>query len=106
MAETVQATYDELRSVATALEGLASQADAVFTNVNTNRDALNGEWMGFSYNSFAGEMDGEILPGLKKLADALRSASAATTQISTQFETVETEDGSKISGISAPTTLS
>ncbi len=106
MAEPVQATYDELRSVATALEGLAARADSVYTNVNTNREALNGEWMGFGYNSFAGEMDGEILPALQKLAAALRTASATTTQISTQFDTIETEDGQKISGISAPSTLS
>ncbi len=105
MADKVQATYDDLRSVASALDGLAARADAVYNNVSSNREALNGQWMGFGYNSFASEMDGEILPGLQKLANALRSASATTTQISTQFETVETEDGQKIRSISAPSTI-
>ncbi|MEM1003204.1 MAG: WXG100 family type VII secretion target [Bacteroidota bacterium] len=105
MAEPIQAIYDELRSVAAALEGLASQADGVHSTISANRDALSGEWMGWGYESFSEEMDGEIIPGLKKLANALRTASTTTTQIATQFETTESEEASKISAISAPTTL-
>ena len=101
----IQATYAELTTTIGQLEALADRTDKILSDVSGIRDSLNGEWIGFGYNSFAQEMDGEIMPGLKKLATALRTAGMTVSRISTEFDTTESTGRQMVQSISAPSLL-
>lgn len=101
----IKATYAELQTTVRQLEDLAGRTDQILKNVSDVRGTLNGEWIGFGYNSFAQEIDGELLPGLKKLANALRTAGMTVSKISTEFDTTELTGKQMVQGISAPSLL-
>ena len=101
----ITATYADLEQAIQQLDALAGRADEILKYVSDTRGGLNGEWMGFGYNKFAQEMDGEILPGMQKLGNALRTASMTVSKISTEFVTTESTGEQMVQGISAPSLL-
>lgn len=51
----------------------------------------SGDWLGSGARAFYGEMDGQVLPAMRKLVEALAAAAAAATRISGIAAQAETD---------------
>lgn len=101
MVQEVKSIYADLQTISTQFGTLSDQANAVLNEISTKRGNLEGEWVGFGYNSFSGEMDGDIIPSLLKLKDALISAQTQVTTISNQLLNEEVNNSQPINLINA-----
>ncbi|MEM7800645.1 MAG: WXG100 family type VII secretion target, partial [Chloroflexota bacterium] len=90
---------------ATRLGELHAQAQDVLNKVSNPRQNLSGQWVGFGYDSFASEMDEDILPALKRLIAALENGQTQMTTVARQFEETERTDAVQINAIQAPSLI-
>lgn len=91
-APRVRGDYDALSKIA---QGFARQASAL-EQINRQlmeREATlhSGDWVGKGATAFYREMDGEVMPAMKRLAAALSSASQVTRQIVQILQAAEQE---------------
>ena len=91
MADEIQADYDKLSQ-------FASQAQATQAMTPKVRSAMQklqqGGWIGRGADAFFSEMNGLVLPGLKRMETALQSGSQVTKEISQKMRTAEEEASS------------
>lgn len=91
-ADTLQADYERLEGIAARF---CSQAEQVFQLGQTLRSRMGalrrGGWAGVAASTFYDEMDGEVLPALARLAQALQAAQETTLQIKRTFQQAEAE---------------
>lgn len=104
-APEIRALYQDVTQAATRLGELMAQAQDVLNDLNSNRDPLSGEWIGFGYDSFADEVDNEVFPAVKDLVSALEKGQIQMTDIATKFEETESTDGDRIKAIQAPSLI-
>ena len=81
MADLLQAKYDELEQIAASFHELAARAKIISNSLSTIRADLQGEWEGYGSDQFMIEMDGEILPAMVRLDQALASTASLVTTI-------------------------
>ena len=92
VAETVQAQYETLEKIAARFGAQSQTQQQMIQNVRQRMDALrHGGWIGKGSTAFFSEMDGEVLPALQRLFDALRQAQVITTQIGATLHAAEDE---------------
>ncbi len=92
MADEIQADYDKLGQVASKF---ANQAQATSDMTRKVRAAMQkleqGGWMGRGADSFFKEMNGVVLPALKRMETALQTGSQVSKEISQKMRTAEDE---------------
>lgn len=95
MAEQIQVSYDELEQVAQQFGSQSENAQQIVQQITSAVDELrNGGWQSAQANNFYSEFDGEVLPALNRLVQALSEAQSATNQISTELANAEDEAAS------------
>lgn len=95
MADEIQADYDKLSQVASKF---ASQAQATRDMTSKVRAAMQkleqGGWIGRGSDAFFKEMNGTVLPALKRMEAALQTGSQVSKEISQKMRTAEEEASS------------
>lgn len=97
--DPLKADYQELLQAFVQLSRLAEQAQDVRRSLQQNREALDGEWIGFSSDKFFSEMDDYVLPSLKKLEEALQSSAKTMGEISRRLSEAEQIEASNIQAV-------
>ena len=81
-APRIQAQFDDLKKIAETFNQGADEIQTMTKNLMSCKDTLkNGDWKGKGADQFYNEMDGEVLPTLKRLNEALAQASQITNQV-------------------------
>jgi len=98
-ASKVRSDYDQLKSA----QGMfSSQADAtrqMNSNVNSKMEKLKGgDWYGKGADKFYSEMDGQVMPALKRLERALDQAAEVTGKIMRIMKQAEDESKRLLGG--------
>ena len=89
---TVRAHHDELRTI----RGTFSQEGEAIADMNQTLASCmetlqGGDWIGKGATAFYAEMNGEIMPALKRLRAALAEAARISQQISNTMREAEEE---------------
>ncbi|MEM7801665.1 MAG: WXG100 family type VII secretion target [Chloroflexota bacterium] len=92
----VKIDYQEILQAFIRLSRLAEQAHDVHRNLQNNREALDGEWIGLGSKKFFGEMDDYVLPSVKKLEEALQNSAKLIADISRQLSDLEQAESAYI----------
>jgi WXG100 family type VII secretion target len=91
-APRVRADYDALRQMAADWRQQANDTARSLQQIRSQFQTLeSGDWVGKGATAFFGEMNSQVLPTLKRLADALSAAGDTTQQISQLMKTAEDE---------------
>jgi WXG100 family type VII secretion target len=89
-ADRSRADYRQLTTIAKAWQTESSNAAELLRTLQQHVErARGGAWVGKAASAFLAEMDGTVIPSLKRLIAALADASTATKQISTEFKAAE-----------------
>ncbi|MBX7214435.1 MAG: WXG100 family type VII secretion target [Thermoflexales bacterium] len=88
----VRSNHDELKTIASKFSSEAEAVNQMNQNLNSNIETLKGgDWIGQGAKAFYAEMDGQVMPSLKRLASALGEAAKVTNQISQTMQNAENE---------------
>lgn len=91
-ANIIQGRYDELGEAASRFSAYSDSVKSLQGTILRQLDNLrNHGWIGKGADSFYAEMEGELLPGLNRLINALGDASSATNRIADTFRKAEDE---------------
>lgn len=94
-APRVRADYDALRQMSADWRQQASETAKSLQQLRSQMQTLEGgDWVGQGATAFYGEMNGQVLPTLKRLTDALNAASDTTQKISALMKQAEDEAAS------------
>lgn len=92
MAEVIRVDYEALAKIA---DRFGQQSEAVADMLTVVRGAMkpleSGGWVGRGSDAFFAEMNGEILPAVQRLADALGQANVVSRQIGELMQGAEDE---------------
>jgi WXG100 family type VII secretion target len=92
MANVIQTDYEQLAQIARVFE---EQHATVTRQLKALQDAVNvlrnGGWEADAATAFFADMDGDVFPGIERLAQALVLAGDTTTQIAQTFKQAEQE---------------
>jgi WXG100 family type VII secretion target len=89
---TIQADYDELARMTRELDNEYDMALTLIFRIQNGLEALRaGGWVGRGARKFFDEMDHDVMPGLRRLADALETGSTAVRQIEQLVREAEEE---------------
>ncbi|MCB0047358.1 MAG: WXG100 family type VII secretion target [Caldilineaceae bacterium] len=89
-APIIQANYERLEQVAARFAHAAATQERLIRTVRRQADMLiGGSWEGRGAEAFARELDDEVLPAMKRLADALREAPQVTGRIAAVVRSAE-----------------
>ena len=91
MTSEVQIQYEEMERIAGQF---ASQADAIgqmMRNINAKMEDLRPDWIGRGSEAFFNEMEGEVLPAVNRLCDALLMGDQVSKQIVQTLEAAEND---------------
>lgn len=90
--DIIQAQYDELANIANRFGRQAEASQQVIAGLRQAMEPLqSGGWQGRGSAAFFGEMSGELLPAMQRLAAALQQSQTATRQISQVMQAAEEE---------------
>jgi WXG100 family type VII secretion target len=90
--EIVQANYEQLAELATRFQQQADRVQQMTQRVHRNVGALQGGgWQGKGVQAFSREMEGEVLPAVRRLEGALAEAGRVTLNISAVLRQAEEE---------------
>lgn len=91
-APRVRADYDQLRGMASQFGGQAQAAQQTLQALQRELDVLQGgDWVGKGASAFYAEMGSQVLPTMRRLANALASAQQTTLQIHQVMAQAEAE---------------
>lgn len=91
-APRVRADYDVLKQMTSDWRQQASDTTRTLQQIRSQVQTLQGgDWVGKGATAFFGEMNDQVLPTLKRLADALSAAGDTTQQISQLMKQAEDE---------------
>lgn len=90
-AEVVQSQYDELKKVADRFGRQAEAQKQLQQRVARSMQSLQGGWQGKGSTAFFAEMNGKVLPVMKRLEQALAHARITTNELSTLVRAAEEE---------------
>ncbi len=92
-AEVVQSQYEDLKKIADRFGRQAEAQKQLQQRVARSMSALQSGWQGKGSAAFFGEMNGKVLPVMKRMEDALRQAQVETNAIGQLIKVAE-EDAS------------
>lgn len=90
-AEEIRADYDQLVQVVNRFNAQGQQIQQMTQNVQRSMETLRGGWEGRGSQAFFNEMQGNVLPGVNRLHQALAQAARVTQQISQTVKQAEEE---------------
>lgn len=86
----VRASYNELND---ASRRFAAQSEAIAASLNQVKNSMapleGGGWIGEAASSFYNEMNGDVLPAVDRLRNALEVAGQITQQIANTLKQAE-----------------
>jgi WXG100 family type VII secretion target len=82
MADIIQADHEGLQSVATKFKQQSGDVSQMYQSVLSRMNRLKNDWIGHGSEAFFAEMEGEVLPAVRRLIEALAQASQVTHEIS------------------------
>jgi len=90
-ADEIRADYDQLSQVSSRFQNQSQATQEMIQSVRSSMDELKGGWEGRGSNAFFSEMQGEILPAVNRLRQALQQAARVTQQIAQTVKQAEEE---------------
>jgi len=96
MPAQIRVDYEQLDQVAAMCAQEASSMSQLYMNINEGVEQLRGGWGGDAAAKFFAEMDGLVMPNLKKLFDAFDNAEQQIKTISSKFAEAEQQASSKL----------
>lgn len=91
--------YDALMQIAQAFARQSHAAGKTLTKVSRAKDTLQfGDWAGKGAKAFYTEMDQDVLPGVRRLSEALQSAQQVTLKMIRILQGAE-QDASRLLGV-------
>lgn len=97
MAEVIQANYEQLEEIKAKFGQEAEAAQGMQQNLTKAFKPLeDGGWLGRGADAFFNEMNGELLPAVRRFIEALLKAGQVTGEIAELFHTEEQEAASVV----------
>jgi len=94
--DEIRANYRELDEVAGKFTNQAQAVEAMTKGLRGRMNPLeSGGWQGRGSQAFFAKMNGEVLPALKRLQDALTMASQVTKEASQTIKQAEQQGASR-----------
>jgi WXG100 family type VII secretion target len=91
-APKVRAHHEELQKISGSFSSQSSAIAGINGKMNSAFQTLRGgDWIGKGANAFFKEMEGEVMPSMKRLEKALADAARVTNQISQTMKQAEDE---------------
>jgi WXG100 family type VII secretion target len=91
-AQRIRVDYDSLAQISQIFARHSEETQRIIQRVQQQKDTLeSGDWVGKGATAFYQEMDGEVLPALKRLATALSTSDRVARQISQIMNQAEEE---------------
>jgi WXG100 family type VII secretion target len=88
----VRSNHDELKTIASKFSSEESAVNQMNQTLKSNIDTLQGgDWIGPGATAFYQEMNGDVMPSLKRLQQAMGEAARITNQISQAMKNAESE---------------
>jgi WXG100 family type VII secretion target len=85
-----RADYEALKQITQLFADAAQQIDSQNRDLNARAKVLeDGAWVGQAAQAFQAEMNGIVMPSMRRLANALGDAQRTTAQISAAFKEAE-----------------
>ena len=94
MADEVKADYEQLEQVANKFSNQSEEIQQMLQLVNSNMDKLEPDWIGRGSEAFFSEMQGEVLPAVMRLQQALEEANQVTKEVVQTMQQAEEEASS------------
>lgn len=91
MTDVVRVDHDQLEKVTKTFGAQSSAVGQMNQQVVRAMQQLKSGWIGRGSDAFFAEMEGKVLPGVRRLVEALAEASRATRQISELIKTADEE---------------
>jgi WXG100 family type VII secretion target len=91
MSDEIRADYQQLEQISQRFANQAQAVQQTAMNVSRSMQKLQGNWVGRGSNAFFREMEGVVIPGVKRLFAALQEASTKTRQIAQTVKQAEEE---------------
>lgn len=98
----IQVNYEQLEQIAQLFSRHTQQFEAYDRQLRQMTDQLKSGWIGMGADAFFDEMEGEILPRLKRLIEAFEASNRAVTQISEVMAAAEEQAGGVIRDVGSP----
>lgn len=99
-ADVLQAQYEQLEIIARRFTSQADASRLITSHVRRDMTRLRDSWSGRGAVAFLQEMEGEVLPALKRLIDALDKANHTVYAICTTLQAAEREAEALFKGTS------
>lgn len=90
-AEEVKADYDQLDQVASRFANQSQEIQQMLQQVRNQMHKLKDDWIGRGSDAFFREMEGELLPAVNRLQQALEEAGRVTKEITQVMQQAEEE---------------
>ncbi len=95
MSDKIEANYDELEQIASRFANQSQANQQMLQKVRGSYSKLeDGGWIGRGSEAFFAEMNGEVLPAVERLLQALDEAGRVTKQIVQTVRQAEEEASS------------
>lgn len=94
MADKTEVNYQEMEQIVRRFQKEEADINQILQQLNRRADTLSGNnWIGKGSDKFHTEMEGLVLPAMKRLAQALNSAEQTAKQILDTYRRAEEEAG-------------
>jgi WXG100 family type VII secretion target len=82
MSDQIEVRYDEMQQIAGKFNAQSQSVQDTLQRVKSTMEQLkNGGWEGRGSDAFFSEMEGEVLPAVQRLVQALEEAAQVTQKI-------------------------
>lgn len=91
-APQIRGNYDELTTISGTLRSQGDAIKAMNQRLKSAQETLKGgDWIGKGATKFYQEMDGQVMPALQRLTNALTEAGRVTKEIANVIKQAEEE---------------
>jgi WXG100 family type VII secretion target len=94
MADEVKVNPDELADVQREFQNQSMSIQDMLQKTRQSMDELEPDWIGLGSDAFFEEMQGEVLPAVQRLQEALEQAGMVTGEILNIFQQADEEASS------------
>jgi WXG100 family type VII secretion target len=94
MADEVKADYDQLEQIANRFGNQSEEIQDMLQQVRSSMEKLESDWIGRGSEAFFREMQGEVLPAVQRLQQALQEANRVTKEIVQTMQEADEEASS------------
>ena len=97
--DRVRSDFDQMKDIQKRWNNEADATKKAIQDLNSKMDRLKGgDWYGDSATKFFNEMDGAVMPALRKLEQALAEANKISGQIAQTMKAAEDECSGVLDG--------